>query len=83
MMQTHPSAMLLAAQLLHVARLALPRAVGRGPARPRRHRDGRGRRGGLAVRRTPGVSRVVLFLGAPAVVFTLLEAVQPDTDGSC
>jgi hypothetical protein len=34
----------------------------------------------LAVRRTPNVSRVVLFLGAPTIVFTLLEAVFPDTD---
>ena len=29
----------------------------------------------LAVRRTPNVSRVVFFLGAPTIVFTLLEAV--------
>ena len=28
----------------------------------------------LAVRRTPNVSRVVFFLGAPTIVFTLLEA---------
>jgi hypothetical protein len=34
----------------------------------------------LAVRRTPHVSRVVLFLGAPAMVLTLLEAVFPDND---
>ena len=34
----------------------------------------------LAVRRTPLVSRVVLVLGAPAVVLTLLEAVFPDSD---
>jgi len=34
----------------------------------------------LAVRRTPHVSRVVLFLGAPTIVFTLLEAVFPDVD---
>ena len=35
----------------------------------------------LAVRRTPNVSRAVLFLGAPAMVLTLLEAVFPDEDG--
>ena len=29
----------------------------------------------LAVRRTPNVSRVVFFLGAPTIVFTLLEAI--------
>ena len=34
----------------------------------------------LAVRRTPLVSRVVLFLGAPAMVLTLLEAVFKDND---
>ncbi|MBD3946601.1 two pore domain potassium channel family protein [Nocardioides ganghwensis] len=34
----------------------------------------------LAVRRTPHVSRVVFFLGAPTIVFTLLEAVFPTTD---
>lgn len=34
----------------------------------------------LAVRRTPLVSRVVLVLGAPAMVLTLLEAVLPDND---
>lgn len=34
----------------------------------------------LAVRRTPNVSRVVLFLGAPTIIFTLLDAVFPDTD---
>ncbi|MCP3421388.1 ion channel [Nocardioides pinisoli] len=76
----HPSAMLLAAQLLQV--LAWPFLGG-------------SRIGGallgvigmlavgsavLAVRRTPHVSRVVFFLGAPTIVFTLLEAVFPDTD---
>ncbi|MCW2739406.1 MAG: two pore domain potassium channel family protein [Nocardioides sp.] len=34
----------------------------------------------LAVRRTPLVSRVVLVLGAPAMVLTLLEPVFRDTD---
>jgi hypothetical protein len=34
----------------------------------------------LAVRRTPHVSRVVFFLGAPTIVFTLLEAVFPEVD---
>ena len=34
----------------------------------------------LAVRRTRLVSRVVLWVGAPAMVLTLLEAVFPDTD---
>ncbi|MFC0221034.1 ion channel [Nocardioides zeicaulis] len=76
----HPSAMLLAAQLLQV--LAWPflgeSTVGRaflgviamlavGSAV-------------LAVRRTPHVSRVVFFLGAPTIVFTLLDAVFRDTD---
>ncbi len=77
---THPSAMLLAAQLAQV--LAWPflavSVVGKsflgvigmlavGSAV-------------LAVRRAPIVSRVVLFLGAPAMVLTLLEAVFPDSD---
>ena len=34
----------------------------------------------LAVRRTPHVSRVVFFLGAPTIVFTLLEAVFSDVE---
>lgn len=34
----------------------------------------------LAVRRTPLVSRVVLVLGAPAMVLTLLEAIFEDND---
>ena len=34
----------------------------------------------LAVRRTPHVSRVVLWVGAPTMVLALLEAVFPDTD---
>lgn len=34
----------------------------------------------LAVRRTPHVSRVVFFLGAPTIVFTLLEAIFSDVD---
>lgn len=76
----HPSAMLLGAQLLQV--LAWPFLGG-------------SRVGGaflgvigmlavgsavLAVRRTPHVSRVVLFLGAPTIVFTLLEAVFYEVD---
>ncbi len=80
MLQTHPSAWLLAAQLLHVIAWPYlePSTVGRATI-------------GVigmaavaaavyAVRRTPNVSRVVLFLGAPAMVFTLLEAVAPQTD---
>ncbi len=35
----------------------------------------------LAVRRTPVASRVILFLGAPAMVLTLIEPVFPDNDG--
>ena len=76
----HPSGMLLGAQLLQV--LAWPFLGG-------------SRLGGaflgvigmlavgsavLAVRRTTHVSRVVFFLGAPTIVFTLLEAIFPDTD---
>jgi hypothetical protein len=34
----------------------------------------------LAVRRTPSASRVVLFLGAPAMLLTLVEPVFPDND---
>ena len=76
----HPSAMLLGAQLLQV--LAWPSLGG-------------SKVGGaflgviamlavgsavLAVRRTPHVSRVVFFLGAPTIVFTLLEAIFPTTE---
>lgn len=34
----------------------------------------------LAVRRTPVASRVILFLGAPAMLLTLVEPVFPDND---
>ena len=77
---THPSALLLGAQLLQV--LLWPflddSVVGRASL------------GGigmlavgaavLAVRRTPAASRVVLFLGAPAMLLTLVEPVFPDND---
>jgi hypothetical protein len=33
-----------------------------------------------AVRRTPAVNWVVVVLGAPALVYTVLEAVRPETD---
>lgn len=77
---THPSALLLSAQLLQV--LLWPflddSVVGRA---------GLGTIGMLAVgaavlavRRTPSASRVVLFLGAPAMVLTLVEPVFPDND---
>jgi hypothetical protein len=33
-----------------------------------------------AVRRTPAVNWVVLVLGAPALVYTVLEALRPDSD---
>ena len=76
----HPSAMLLGAQLLQVlawpflggshvggAFLGVIAMLAVGSAV-------------LAVRRTPLVSRVVFFLGAPTIVFTLLEAIFPDTE---
>jgi hypothetical protein len=76
----HPSAMLLGAQLLQVLAWPFlePSVVGRsflgvigmlavGSAV-------------LAVRRTRHVSRVVFFLGAPTIVFTLLEAVFPEVE---
>jgi hypothetical protein len=34
----------------------------------------------MAVRRTPRVNRVMLYLGAPAMVFTLWEALDPHRD---
>lgn len=77
--RTHPSAVLLTAQLLQV--LAWPFLLG--------STAGRAVLGVLgmvavaaavyAVRRTPALSRVVVFLGAPAMAFTLLEALQPTT----
>lgn len=80
LVQAHPCALLLAVQLLHVVAWPFlePSAVGRAAI---------GVIGMLAVgaavyavRRTPGVSRAVLLLGAPAMVFTLLEAINPTTD---
>ena len=76
----NPSAMLLGAQLLQVLLWPLldDTVVGRA---------GLGGIGMLAVaaavlavRRTPRVSRVILFLGAPAMVLTLIEPVFPDED---
>jgi hypothetical protein len=77
---SHPSALLLAAQLLHVvawpfledspwgrAGIGVIGMVAVGSAV-------------LAVRRTPLVSHVMLYLGAPAMVFTLWEALDPDRD---
>lgn len=80
LMGTHPSAMLLGAQVMQV--LLWPflddSVVGRA---------GLGAIGMLAVgaavlavRRTPVASRVILFLGAPAMVLTLIEPVFPDND---
>jgi hypothetical protein len=76
----HPSALLLAAQLLHVvawpfledspwgrAGIGVIGMVAVGAAV-------------LAVRRTSRVNSVMLFLGAPAMVFTLWEALDPDRD---
>jgi hypothetical protein len=76
----HPSAMLLGAQLLQV--LAWPFLGGSNIGRAFLGVIGMLAVGSavLAVRRTPHVSRVVFFLGAPTIVFTLLEAVFPDVD---
>ena len=77
----HPSAILLAAQL--VAILAYPffddTAWGRSII-------GVVQLGVVlaaiaTVRRTPALSWVASLLGAPAMVLTILEAVQPDSDG--
>lgn len=74
----HPSALLLAAQLLQVVAWPFLEDSPWG-------RAGLGVIGMvavaaavLAVRRTPRVSHVVLYLGAPAMVFTLWEALDPD-----
>ncbi|MCD6639427.1 MAG: ion channel [Nocardioides sp.] len=80
LLKEHPSALLLAAQLLQVltwpflldsiagrAILGVLGMVAVGAAV-------------FAVRRTPALGQVVLFLGAPAMVFTLLEALRPSTD---
>lgn len=76
----HPSAVLLVAQL--VAVLAYPflshSTVGRAVI-------GVVQMGVVliavwAVRRTPALSWVAVLLGGPAMVFTILEALQPDTD---
>ena len=70
----HPSAMLLGAQLLQV--LAYPFLGGSRVGGAALGVIGMLAVGSavLAVRRTPNVSRVVFFLGAPTIVFTLLEA---------
>jgi hypothetical protein len=76
----HPSAMLLAAQLIQV--LAWPFLEGSVVGRTFLGVIGMLAVGSavLAVRRTPTVSRVVLVLGVPAMVLTLLEAVFSDND---
>jgi hypothetical protein len=76
----HPSAMLLAAQLIQV--LAWPYLEGSVLGRTFLGVIGMLAVGSavLAVRRTPTVSRVVLVLGVPAMVLTLLEAVFRDND---
>ena len=79
-MLAHPSAMLLGAQLLQV--LAWPFLGGSTVGRAFLGMIGMLAVGSavLAVRRTPHVSRVVFVLGAPTIVFTLLEAVFADVD---
>ena len=79
-MLAHPSALLLGAQLMQV--LAWPFLEGSVVGRTFLGVIGMVAVGSavLAVRRTPNVSRAVLFLGAPAMVLTLLEAVFPDED---
>ncbi len=76
----HPSAYLLAAQLLHV--VAWPFLEGSAWGRAAIGVIGMVAVASAvyAVRRTPVVSRVILVVGAPAMVFTLLEAVQPQTE---
>ncbi|MEJ7831702.1 MAG: potassium channel family protein, partial [Nocardioides sp.] len=79
-MASHPSAVLLVAQLVVV--LAYPYLDGSVA--------GRAVVGVVqmavvliavwAVRRTPALSWVAVLLGGPAMVFTILEAVQPDAD---
>jgi hypothetical protein len=80
LLRDHPSAVLLAVQL--VAVLAYPffddSPVGRGVL-------GVVGTGVVlialwAVRRTPALSWVAVLLGAPAMVFTVLEAISPGTD---
>ncbi|GEP32669.1 hypothetical protein NSZ01_04370 [Nocardioides szechwanensis] len=75
----HPSAVLLAAQL--VAVLAYPFLSDSAPGRAV---VGVGQMGVVliavwAVRRTPALSWVAVLLGGPAMLFTIFEAVQPDT----
>ena len=79
-LRTHPSAVLLAAQLVSV--LAYPffdeAATGRAVI-------GVVQMGVVlialwAVRRTPALSWVAAVFGAPALVFTVLEAVHPGSD---
>ncbi len=76
----HPSAVLLAAQMVQV--MAWPFLEGSALGRTFLGVIGMLAVGAavLAVRRTPTVSRVVLILGAPAMVLTLLEAVFRDHD---
>ena len=76
----HPSALLLAAQLFHVA--AWPLLVDSPWGRATLGVIGMVAVAAavMAVRRTPGVNRVMLYLGAPAMVFTLWEALDPDRD---
>ncbi len=83
MMQTHPSALLLAAQLLHVIAWPFlePSVVGRAAI---------GVIGMVAVaaavyavRRTPGVSRAVLFLGRPRWSSRCSKPCSRTPTGSC
>ncbi|NPC96229.1 two pore domain potassium channel family protein [Nocardioides sp. zg-DK7169] len=76
---THPSAVLLGAQL--VAVLAYPFLDGTAAGRAVL---GVVQMGVVtiavwAVRRTPALSWVAIFLGAPAMAFTVVEAITPDT----
>lgn len=77
--RSHPSAVLLVAQLLAVLSYPFLSDSALGRAVFGVVQMGMVLIAVWAVRRTPALSWVAALLGLPAMVFTVLEAVQPDT----
>ncbi|GAW48264.1 MULTISPECIES: potassium channel family protein [unclassified Nocardioides] len=77
----HPSAILLAAQLLAVLAYPFFDDTAWGRAVLGVVQLGIVLAALAAVRRTPALTWVAVLLGGPAMVLTVIEAVQPDVDG--
>lgn len=79
--RTHPSAVLLATQLIAVLAYPFLDATAWGRAVVGVVQLGIVLAALAAVRPTPALTWIALLLGGPAMLMTILEAIQPDHDG--